>query len=40
MIDNAVQEATEREDRKMKGVIKSVIDKDGEDYLIYQINLK
>ena len=40
MIDEVVQEAIEGADSKMKGIIKSAIDKYGKDYIIYQINLK
>ena len=40
MVIKNFQEATLGEDSKMKGVAKRVIDKDGEDYAIYQIKLK
>ena len=40
MISKVVQEATLGVDSKMKGVSKMVIDKDGENYIMYQINLK
>ena len=40
MIDKVVQVATVGDDRKMRGEVKSVIDKDGEAYIMYQIELK
>ena len=40
MVDKVVQEASLGEDSKLTGVIKSVIDKDGEDYMMYEINIK
>ena len=40
MVEKVVQEASLGDDSKMVGVIKTVIDKDGEEYMMYQINLK
>merc|ERR1740124_1955217 len=40
MINKVIQEATEGEDIKIIGVVRSVIDKDGKEYMMYQVNLK
>ena len=40
MINKVVQEASLGDDSKMIGVNRSVIDKDGEEYMMYQISLK
>ena len=40
MVQKVVQEATLGDDSKLIDVTKNVIDKDGEDYMMYQINLK
>ena len=39
-IEKVVQEATLGEGSIMKDVVNMVINKDGEDYMMYQINLK
>ena len=39
MVDKVVQWASLGDNGKMVGVIKSVIDKGGEEYMMYQINL-
>jgi len=40
MIDKVVQVATLGDDSKLRGEIQSVINKDGEEYITYQIELK
>ena len=40
MISKIIQEATEGEDSRMMGIMKTVIDKDGEEYIMYQMQLK
>jgi len=40
MINKVIQEATEGEVSKIIGVVRSVIDKDGKEYMMYQVSLK
>ena len=40
MIEKVAQETTPGKNSTMLGVVKEMIDKDGEDYTIYQIKLK
>ena len=40
MIDKIVQAATEGKDSKIAETRRSVVDKDGEDFIMYQIKLK